>query len=93
VAWRVGLITMGTVTYFLVFVPLCLRESHPFLGTAAEIRLRRARQLTLGPYLTGGLLSCTAGTYSGPDAGLSFFGGVTSGKCHGLGFSGTLKPE
>jgi hypothetical protein len=33
------------------------------------------------------------GTYSGPDAGLSFFAGVTSGKCHGLGFSGTLKPE
>jgi hypothetical protein len=26
------------------------------------------------------------GTYSGPDAGLSFIATVKSGKCHGLGF-------
>jgi hypothetical protein len=63
-AWRVGLITLGTVTYFLAFVPLCLRELRPFLGTAAEIRVRRARQLTLRPDLTGGLLSCTAGAFN-----------------------------
>jgi hypothetical protein len=31
-AWRVGLIALGTVTYFLLFVPLCLRELRPFLG-------------------------------------------------------------
>jgi hypothetical protein len=33
------------------------------------------------------------GTYSGPAAGLSFHASVTSGKCRGLGFSGTLNPE
>jgi hypothetical protein len=33
----------------------------PFLGRDAEIRVRRARHLTLAPYLTSGLLSCTAG--------------------------------
>ena len=33
------------------------------------------------------------GTYSGADTGLSFVAVVKSGKCHGLGFSGTLNPE
>ena len=60
-AWRVGLIALGMVTYFLLFVPLCLRELRPFLGRDAEIRIRHARQLTLAPYLTGGMLSCIAG--------------------------------
>jgi hypothetical protein len=60
-AWRVGLIALGTVTYFLLFVPLCLRELRPFLGKDAEIRVRRARLLTLTPYLTAGILSCVAG--------------------------------
>jgi hypothetical protein len=60
-AWRVGLVVLGTVTYFLLFVPLCLRELRPFLGRDAEIRVRRARHLTLAPYLTSGILSCTAG--------------------------------
>src|SRR5579863_6750447 len=36
-AWRVGLVGLGTVTYFLLFVPLCLRELRPFLGRDAEI--------------------------------------------------------
>jgi hypothetical protein len=31
------------------------------LGKDAEIRVRRARQLTVVPYLTGGVLSCAAG--------------------------------
>ena len=60
-AWRVGLIALGAVTYFLLFVPLCLRELRPFLGTDAEIRVRRARRLTVAPYLTAGILSCIAG--------------------------------
>src|SRR5258708_418069 len=60
-AWRVGLIALGTRTYFLLFVPLCLRELRPFLGRDAEIRVRRGRQLTLVPYLTAGVLSCIAG--------------------------------
>jgi hypothetical protein len=81
-AWRVGLVALGTVTYFLLFVPLCLRELRPFLGKDAEIRVRRARRLTVVPYLTAGVLSCAAGTLNpvGPllilvSAAASSFGG------------------
>ncbi|HEY4903297.1 MAG TPA: hypothetical protein VIH89_07495 [Candidatus Sulfotelmatobacter sp.] len=60
-AWRVGLAAVGVVTYFILFVPLCLRELRPFLGQDATMRARRARQLTLVPYFTSGILSCAAG--------------------------------
>jgi hypothetical protein len=60
-AWRVGLVALGTVTYFILFVPLALRELRPFLGKNTEIRVRRARQFTLVPYLAAGILSCAAG--------------------------------
>jgi len=60
-AWRIGLIALGMLTYFLLFVPLCLRELRPFLGRDAKTRVRRARQLTLAPYLTSGILACAAG--------------------------------
>lgn len=60
-AWRVGLTALGMITYFVLFVPWCLRELRPFLGINAEVRLRRARQLTLAPYLSAGILSCAAG--------------------------------
>jgi len=83
--WRVGLIVLGTVTYFLLFVPLCLRELRPFLGRDAAIRVRRARQLTVAPYLTGGILSCIAGTLNpvGPllilvSAAAASFGGKSA---------------
>jgi hypothetical protein len=60
-AWRVGLAALGIVTYFFLFVPLSLRELRPFLGKDAKIRVRRARQLTVTPYLTAGVLACVAG--------------------------------
>lgn len=60
-AWRIGLVVLGLVTYFLLFVPLCLRELRPFLGRDPGIRVGRARRLTLTPYLTAGILSCVAG--------------------------------
>jgi hypothetical protein len=60
-AWRVGLAALGIGTYFFVFVPLSLRELRPFLGKDAKIRVRRARQLTVTPYLTAGVLACVAG--------------------------------
>ena len=60
-AWRVGLAALGIVTYFFVFVPLSLRELRPFLGKDAKIRVRRARQFTVTPYLTAGVLACLAG--------------------------------
>jgi len=58
----VGLAALGVVTYFFLFVPLSLRELRPFLGKDVKIRVRRARQLTLVPYLTVGVLSCAAAT-------------------------------
>ena len=60
-AWRVGLIALGTVTYFLLFVPLSLRELRPFLGKDPVARVQRARRVTVLPYLTTGILSCLAG--------------------------------
>jgi hypothetical protein len=60
-AWRLGLVALGAVTYFLLFVPLCLRELRPFLGKDAKVRVRRARQLTLVPYVASGILSSVAG--------------------------------
>jgi hypothetical protein len=81
-AWRVGLTVVGAVTYFLLFVPLCLRELRPLLGRDAKIRVRRAHHLTLVPYLTSGILSCVAGALNpvGPlliliSAAASSFGG------------------
>jgi hypothetical protein len=60
-AWRLGLAALGIVTYFFVFVPWSLRELRPFLGNDAKNRVRRARQLTVTPYLTAGVLACVAG--------------------------------
>jgi len=81
-AWRVGLIALGVVTYFLWFVPFCLRELRPFLGRDVRVRVQRARRLTLVPYLTAGVLSCVAGALNpvGPllilvSAAASSFGG------------------
>jgi hypothetical protein len=84
-AWRVGLVALGAVTYFLVFVPFCVRELRPFLGRDAKIRMRRARQLMLTPYLTAGILSCVAGALNpvGPllilvSAAAASFGGKSA---------------
>ena len=35
-AWHAGLVALRTVTYFVLFVPLYLRELGPFLGKNAE---------------------------------------------------------
>ena len=63
-AWRIGLATLGIVTYFLLFVPLCLRELRPFVGGNMKIRVRRARRLALVAYLTSGILACVAGAFN-----------------------------
>jgi hypothetical protein len=86
-AWRVGLAALGIVIYFFVFVPLSLRELRPFLGKDAKIkiRVRRARQLTVTPYLTAGVLACVAGALNpvGPlliliSAAAASFGGQSA---------------
>jgi hypothetical protein len=91
-AWRVGLIALGTLTYFLLFVPLCLRELRPFLGRDPEIRVRRARMLTLTPYLTAGILSCIAGTLNpvGPLLILVSAAAASFGGKSGLAWMWTL---
>ena len=60
-AWRIGLVALGTLSYFLLFVPLCLRELRPFLSKDPLIRVARARRITLLPYWTTGILSSIAG--------------------------------
>jgi hypothetical protein len=60
-AWRAGLIVVGIGTYFFLFVPLCLRALRAFIGRDREMRVRRARLLTLTPYFTCGILACGAG--------------------------------
>jgi hypothetical protein len=91
-AWRVGLVALGTVTYFVLFVPLCLRELRPFLGKDVEIRVRRARQLTLVPYLTSGVLSCAAGAFNpvGPLLILISAAAASFGGHSGLAWMWTL---
>jgi hypothetical protein len=91
-AWRVGLIALGTVTYFLLFVPFCLRELRPFLGKDPEIRVRRARSLTLTPYLTAGILSCIAGALNpvGPLLILISAAAASFGGKSGLAWMWTL---
>ncbi len=91
-AWRVGLTALGIVTYFFLFVPLSLRELRPFLGKDAKVRVGRARQLTLVPYLTGGALSCVAGALNpvGPMLILISAAAASFGGNSGLAWMWTL---
>lgn len=57
--WRVVLGLAGGVAYWET-IQLSLRELVPFLGES-QGRLRRARELTLLPYLAGGLIYVLAG--------------------------------
>jgi hypothetical protein len=61
--WRVGITLLGVLSY-LLFVWIALLEMRPFLGEDRVARVRRARSLTLTPYLTDGILSCTAGLFN-----------------------------
>jgi hypothetical protein len=57
--WRVGLTLLGVVSYLLV-VWLALRELRPFLSER-DWRRGGAKDLTIIPYITGGVLSTAAG--------------------------------
>jgi hypothetical protein len=90
-AWRLGLIAIGAVSYWLV-VWFSLQELRPFLGAEGEMRLRRARLLTQIPYFTDGILSCVAGLFNpvgmilvAISAAAASFGGAS-----GLAWMGTL---
>ncbi len=91
-AWRIGLVALGTVTYFLLFVPLCVRELRPFLGKDPEMRVPRARGLAVVPYLTSGILSCVAGALNpvGPLLILLSAAAASFGGHSGLAWMWTL---
>jgi hypothetical protein len=96
-AWRVGLTALGAVTYFFVFVPLSVRELRSFLGCRfsennTHIRVRRARQLTVTPYLTAGVLDCIAGALNpvGPLLILISAAAASFGGNSGLAWMWTL---
>lgn len=91
-AWRIGLIALGAITYFLLFVPLCLRELRPFLGKDPRARVQRARRLALVPYLTSGMLSCVAGALNpvGPLLILLSAAAASFGGKSGLAWMWTL---
>jgi len=91
-AWHMGLAALGIVTYFFLFVPLSLRELRPFLGKDTKIRVQRARQLTLVPYLTSGVLSCVAGVFNpvGPLLILISAAAASFGGHSGLAWMWTL---
>ena len=61
--WRLGLVIVGAGLY-AAFVWLALKELLPFVGNEDSPRWRRARLLTLVPYLAGGVLSCVAGLFN-----------------------------
>jgi hypothetical protein len=63
-AWRLALTALGTITYFFLFVPFCVRELRPFIGKDVQMRVRCARRLTVVPYLTCGILACVAGAFN-----------------------------
>ncbi|HEY6970853.1 MAG TPA: hypothetical protein VJA94_16700 [Candidatus Angelobacter sp.] len=91
-AWRLGLTALGGVTYFFLFVPLCLRKLLVFVGTDMKIRVRRARQLTLVPYFSAGILSCVAGALNpvGPLLVLISAAAASFGGLSGLAWMWTL---
>ena len=90
--WRVSLTALGIVTYFFLFVPFSLHELSPFLGKDTKIRVRRARQLTVVPYLTGGVLACIAGAFNPVGAMLILISAAASsfGGHSGLAWMWTL---
>src|SRR5262245_22527444 len=63
-AWlfRGGLIVIGAVLYFVAAPRLLMPPLDPFLGCTPGIRERRARTLSLVPYLAGGVAFVVAGS-------------------------------
>jgi hypothetical protein len=65
---------------------------HPILGNDAKIRVRRARQFTVTPYLTAGILACVAGALNpvGPLLILISAAAASFGGNSGLAWMWTL---
>lgn len=65
-ALRVVEIAVGGVLYFVVAPPLLWRSLTPFLGVESKDRARRAKTLTVFPYLIGGVTYVAAGFLNPP---------------------------
>jgi hypothetical protein len=65
-AWlfRAGLIALGFILYFIVAPRLLMPRIDPFLGRVPAERERRARTLSLLPYLAGGTALVLAGLFN-----------------------------
>lgn len=74
--WRSGLALAGAAVYFGV-IRLSLHELSVFLGQGND-RFRRARLLTLVPYLTGGLLYVASGLLNPVSLGLVLISAVAA---------------
>src|SRR5262249_35264446 len=61
IGWRIAEGGVGLALYFLVTPRLLWSGLEPFLGSGPEDRSRRARTLTLLPYLVGGATFLLAG--------------------------------
>jgi hypothetical protein len=59
--WRIGLVLVGGWLYFVVAPGLFMPLLEPFLGREQPAREERAQELTLLPYLAGGLAYLLAG--------------------------------
>jgi hypothetical protein len=80
--WRTGLTILGVVSYALL-VWLALLELRPFLGEH-DWRRGGAKDLTVAPYITGGILYTVAGMFNpvgmilvGLSAAAASFGGTS----------------
>jgi hypothetical protein len=59
--WRVAEVVAGAFLYFVVAPRLLMPPLDPWLGRDPGVRERRARTLSLIPYLAGGVTLCLAG--------------------------------
>jgi hypothetical protein len=59
--WRIGMTIFGAATYLLAG-RISLLELRPLIGSNKEQRYQRAVQLSVIPYLAGGILMCIAGS-------------------------------
>lgn len=62
IIWRPVMALLGAALYFLS-ARFAAFEVQPLLGDDA-LRMARAKRLTLGPYITGGLLYCGSGLFN-----------------------------
>ena len=75
--WRIGLMILGGVSYFLCMW-LMVAKLAPLAGGELATRARRARKLTLIPYLLGAALSLAAGLTDPADRGLLLISAVAA---------------